>query len=87
MKTTEQGIERVVVGLIAETLGLRQSLIEQDSRLRNDLGADSLDTLEIVTTVEGIYGFDLSAKDLNEIVTVGDIYRSVNVYKGKGLVL
>lgn len=87
MNNTEQGIEKVAIGLISETLGLKHALIKQDSRLKEDLGADSLDTLEIITAVESIYKFDISEKDIQEIKTVGDICQNVNAYKGKGLII
>ncbi len=62
-----------IVNLIAEKLGKNPSDIKMTSRLIEDLGADSLDVVELIMTFEDEFGIALPDEDVSKMKTVGDI--------------
>ena len=60
--------------LIAETLDLDESKVTMDSSFRGDLGADSLDTYELVYAIEEELGVSIPDEVANEFETVRDAY-------------
>ena len=60
--------------LIAEKLEIDESKITLDSSFRGDLGADSLDTYELVYAIEEELGVSIPDEVANEFETVRDAY-------------
>lgn len=60
--------------LIAEKLDIDESKIALDSSFRGDLGADSLDTYELVYAIEEELGVSIPDEKANEFETVRDAY-------------
>ena len=58
--------------LIAEKLEIDEAKITLDSSFRQDLGADSLDTFELVYAIEEEMGIEVPDEKANEFETVGD---------------
>ena len=58
--------------LIAEKLEVEESKITMESSFRQDLGADSLDTYELVYAIEEEMGISIPDEKANEFETVGD---------------
>ena len=52
--------------IIIDELGIDESKITMDSRFREDLGADSLDAVEIIMQIEEEFGVEIAAKDITE---------------------
>ena len=52
-------------------------LVEPASRLRDDLGADSLDVVELVLAVEEAFGFEIDGDDSEAFETVADVIACV----------
>jgi acyl carrier protein len=64
-------IELKIKEIIAEKLGLNDvSEINNDASFIDDLGADSLDTVELVMAFEEEYGIEISDEDAEKITTV-----------------
>jgi len=59
-------------GLIAEKLEIEEESITLDSSFRKDLGADSLDTYELVYAIEEELGITIPDEKANEFETVRD---------------
>lgn len=57
--------------ILVEQLGVSEDEITLDSTFENDLGADSLDLVEILMALEEEYGFEVSEDDVEGIDTVG----------------
>lgn len=57
--------------IIAGQLGISGDEITMDSSFENDLGADSLDLVEIVMGIEEVFGFEVAEDDVEDIDTVG----------------
>ena len=69
--------------LIAEKLEIDESKITLDSSFRGDLGADSLDTYELVYAIEEELGVSIPDDKANEFETVRDAYEFIKAEKAK----
>jgi len=65
-------IEEKVKEIIAEQLGVKKEEIRPESSFVDDLGADSLDTVEIVMALEEEFGIEIPDEDAEKITTVGE---------------
>ena len=63
--------------LISENLGIAKKEINMDSRLKEDLGADSLDAVEIAMIVEERHNVQIEDEDLQRLEVVGDIVKAL----------
>ncbi len=63
--------------IVAEDLGVDEDKITMDSRFIEDLGADSLDAVELILEMEEEFGLEISDEDAEKIRTVGDAVRYV----------
>ena len=68
--------------IIAEQLSVEADVITEESRFKEDLGADSLDLFELVMALEDEYSVEIPAEELQKMATVGDV---VNYLKEKGV--
>ncbi len=64
--------------LLVEKLGVSADKVQPDSDILKDLGADSLDLVEMLMTLEEDYGITLSQEDTENIKTVQDIVNVIN---------
>lgn len=71
MNPTTQEIRRTITDLVAELLGLTDDQIT-DSADFDDLGADSLDRVELIMMIEEEFQIDIPDPDAETINTVGD---------------
>ena len=69
--------------LIADKLEIDEGKITLDSSFRNDLGADSLDTYELVYAIEEELGVSIPDEKANEFETVRDAYDFTKSEQGK----
>jgi len=72
----DKNISDKVKQLIADHLGTVKTVTE-DSNIVNDLGADSLDTIELVMALEEEFGFEISDSEAEKIETVGDAIKFI----------
>lgn len=66
-------MENKIINLIAEKLGKDASEIKNETRLIEDLGADSLDIVELIMTFEDEFNISLPDEDVSKMKTIGDI--------------
>ena len=64
-------VEDDVISVIADKLGIEEKGISLNSRFQEDLGADSLEVLEIVLECEELFGVDME-DDAENVLTVKD---------------
>ena len=62
-----------ISALMAEQLGIEKDSITLESEIIKDLGADSLDVVEMLLDLEKEYGIEISDEAAAELKTVGDI--------------
>lgn len=65
-------IEARVRSIIVEKLGVDESEITREASFTNDLGADSLDTVELIMEFEKEFDMTIPDEDAEKIATVGD---------------
>ena len=72
-----------IQNLIVEKLDIDASKITMDASFRNDLGADSLDTYELVYAIEEELGVSIPDEKANEFETVRDAYEFIKAEQSK----
>ena len=65
-----ENIEQRVRKIVAEQLGVNEADIKNESSFVDDLGADSLDTVELVMALEEEFGVEIPDEDVEKIGTV-----------------
>ena len=63
--------------MVADHLGIEESKVTDEANFIDDLGADSLDTVELVMAFEEEFGSDISDSEAEKILTVGDAIKFV----------
>lgn len=59
--------------LVASNLGLDEEQVKVESHLANDLGADSLDAVELIMEIEDHFNISINEEDAQKLQTVQDI--------------
>ncbi|NLN41739.1 MAG: acyl carrier protein [Clostridiales bacterium] len=67
-----------VRGIIAEQLGIEVDEITMESSFIDDLGADSLDIVELIMALEEEFDMEIPDEDAEKISTVGDVIDYIN---------
>ena len=71
-------VEERVKGIVAEQLSIGADEIKNESSFIDDLGADSLDTVELVMAFEEEFGIEIPDDAAESIQTVGDAVNFIN---------
>ena len=74
-------MEEKIVALICEKLNKKKEYIKPSSRLVEDLGADSLDFVELIMAFEDEFGLTLPDEDLGKLKTIEDIVNYIKSIK------
>jgi acyl carrier protein len=61
--------------LVAEQLGVEVADLTEETNLKDDLNADSLDLFQIIMSLEEEFGIEIPTEDTESIATIGDIER------------
>ncbi|MCY4444397.1 MAG: acyl carrier protein [Proteobacteria bacterium] len=64
--------EERINDIIAEQIGVDKASIKRESRFIEDLGADSLDIVELMMNIEETFSVDIPDDEAEKILTVGD---------------
>ena len=70
-------ISSKVKKIVADHLGIDEAKVNDDSSFIDDLGADSLDTVELVMAFEEEFGSEISDNEAEKILTVGDAIKFI----------
>lgn len=70
-----------VRGIIAERLSVDESKINESSSFIEDLGADSLDTVELIMQLEEAFNIQIPDEDAEKISTVGDAVKYIEAHQ------
>ena len=68
MSETEEQVKKIVI----DHLGIDESKVTPESKFIDDLGADSLDTVELVMAFEEAFDVEIPDEKAETILTVGD---------------
>jgi acyl carrier protein len=78
---TAVNVEQKVKGIIAEQLGVGEDEIKATSSFIEDLGADSLDIVELVMAMEEEFEVEIPDEEAENIKTVQDAVNYINTHK------
>jgi acyl carrier protein len=70
-------VEEKVKSIIMEQLGVDAEEVTPEASFVNDLGADSLDTVELVMALEEAFKIEISDEDAEKITTVGEAIKYI----------
>ena len=76
-------VENSVKKIISEILGIEKDKISKNSSFSKDLGADSLDIIELIMSIEETFKINILDKDIDNIITVNDIICYIKNKKNK----
>ena len=74
---TEEEIVKQVKAIIVDKLGVEESEVTETANFTNDLGADSLDTVELLMEFERVFGIKIPDEETSTIATVQDAINKV----------
>ncbi len=69
----EKTVERRVIEIIVEQLGVSEEEVTLEASFIDDLGADSLDLVELIMAMEEEFSLEISDEDAEKILTVQDV--------------
>jgi acyl carrier protein len=74
----EKTVERRVIEIIVEQLGVSEEEVILEASFIDDLGADSLDLVELIMAMEEEFGIEISDEDAEKIKTVQDVVNYIS---------
>lgn len=74
---THEEIVKQVTAIIVDKLGVEESEVTETANFTNDLGADSLDTVELLMEFERVFGIKIPDEETSSIATVADAVAKV----------
>jgi len=72
-----ENVSAKVKKIVADHLGVDEAKVTDEASFIDDLGADSLDTVELVMAFEEEFGSEISDSDAEKILTVGDAIKFI----------
>jgi acyl carrier protein len=78
-KTIEQRIKDIII----EQLGVTADQVNPEAKFIEDLGADSLDTVELVMALEEEFGLEIPDDEAEKLQSVGDVIKHVEDSQAK----
>ena len=71
---TREEIVKIVNNFLIEDIEIEEDKIKDDASLKNDLGIDSLDFVDIVVIVERNFGFKINPEEMANVTTLSKFY-------------
>ena len=78
----EISIENRIRSIVVDQLGVKEDQVTPEAKFIEDLGADSLDTVELVMALEEEFGNEIPDEDAEKLTTVGDVIRYIEEAQG-----
>jgi acyl carrier protein len=75
-------VSEIVRSIIVEQLGVNAEQVVPEARFVEDLGADSLDTVEMIMSMEEEFGIEISDEEAEKLATVGEAVAYFEKLKG-----
>ncbi|MHC5252967.1 acyl carrier protein [Listeria kieliensis] len=78
---TEQEVLEKVTEIVVDRLGVEASKVTLEASFKDDLGADSLDVVELVMELEDQFDMEISDDDAEKLSTVGDAVKYIEAHQ------
>lgn len=79
--STEESVEEKVKEIIVKQMGANKDQVAPETSFINDLGADSLDTVELVMELEDAFDMSIPDEEAEKMQTVGDAIKYIKEHK------
>ena len=79
----EKSIEQRIKDIVVEQLGVNADQVTPEAKFIEDLGAGSLDTVELVMALEEEFGSEIPDDEAEKLATVGDVNRYIEDQQSK----
>jgi acyl carrier protein len=76
-------VEERVKKIVVDQLGVEESQVTKEAKFVDDLGADSLDTVELVMALEEEFGLEIPDEEAEKISTVGQAIGYIETHQAK----
>jgi acyl carrier protein len=73
----DKPIDQKVKDIVVEQLGVNADQVTPEAKFIEDLGADSLDTVELIMALEEEFGIEVPDEEAEKLVSVGDVIRYI----------
>ncbi len=80
---SDQPVEQRVKNIIVEQLGVKPEQVTPEAKFIEDLGADSLDTVELVMALEEEFGNEIPDEQAEKLQSVGDVIKYIDELQEK----
>ena len=77
---TREEIQESVIQIVCDQMGVSRDKVTPETSFVNDLGADSLDTVELVMEFEDEFDLNIPDEDAEKIQTVGDAIKYIEAH-------
>jgi acyl carrier protein len=77
-------IRKDLLDILSKLADIDPAQIKDSDRLREDLGLDSLQSMELLSRVSDRYELDLEVEDVMDVQTVGDVVRELHTFMLSG---
>jgi len=78
MKLDAKQLEEKLIKIVSEKLNIEEKNVTTASRFQEDLGADSLDIVELLMEIEEEFGVNISDEEAERLKTVGDALQYIS---------
>jgi acyl carrier protein len=79
----DKPIDQRVKDIIVEQLGVKPDQVAPEAKFIEDLGADSLDTVELIMALEEEFGIEVPDEQAEKLTTVGDVVKYIEEHQQK----
>jgi len=79
----DKPIDQRVRDIIVEQLGVKPDQVTPEAKFIEDLGADSLDTVELIMALEEEFGIEVPDEQAEKLLTVGDVIKYIEEHQQK----